>query len=74
MHKVAVEERNKITMMGIMTYILLLPWVIVGIYFIWNRPSDIEGRFWLYYFGVVMFIDILDDLIGEVIYWIKGKK
>lgn len=74
MQKVAVEDRNKITVIGIMTYILLLPWVIVGIHFIWNLPADSAGRFWVYYFGAVMFIDILDDVIGQVIYFIKGGK
>ena len=69
MQKVPVEDRNKITVIGIMTYILLLPWVIIGIHFIWNLPADSADPFWLYYFGAVTFIDMLDDVIGQAVHW-----
>ena len=76
MHKVSAEERNKITIMGIMTYILLLPWIIGFLHVILVPSSGSEERFffWLCYLFVVIFINIFDEIIGEVIYWIKGKK
>lgn len=77
MHKVSAEDRNKITVMGIMTYVSLLPCIIGFLHdVIWISSSDSEERFmfWLYYLFVVIFINIFDEIIGEVIDWIKGKK
>ena len=72
--KVEAEDQNKFSIIGIITYMLLLPWIIVIVYFIWNPPEDHERFFWLSYFGAVIMIDILDDCIGNVIYRIKRRK
>lgn len=68
MHKVPAEDRNKITVIGIVTYILLLPCVIGFLHVIWTSPSSGEGSFWLYYFCFVIAIDVLDDAIGMVVH------
>lgn len=73
-NKVAAEDLNKFSIIGIITYILLLPWVIAIICFIWNPPEDNEKFFWIFYFLVVIVINLLDDCIGNIIYWIKKRK
>lgn len=76
MHKVSAEDQNKITVMGIMTYVSLLPWIVGFLHLIWVSSSDSEERFifWMYYLFIVIFINIFDEIIGEVAHWIKGKK
>ena len=73
MRKVAAEERNKFMIIGIATYCLLLPWVMIGVYFMWNPPTDSGGWSWLCYFALIIAIDMLDDGLGRFICWIKGQ-
>lgn len=74
MHKVPAEDRNKFAVMGIMTYIVLLPCALAFICFMWKRPENNKSIFWLCYFFAVIFINLLDEAIGQVVYFIKVKK
>lgn len=72
--KVPAEDRNKLSLMGLATYVLLLPMVIFWIASFWHPSAQQERVFWSYWGAAVVMVNVLDDCMGAFRSFLRSLK